>query len=302
MSFSWRARVVAIVAALGVVVAVVAVLVAGSEPTPPPGAVALEPPPHGYVALGDSYTAGPGIPVQLPELPGCERSDHNYPHRVAAALGEPLRDVSCSGAATIHLHAPQPVSGGINPPQLHALDRNTALVTLGIGGNDMGFGEIVEGCVVIVPFGAPCRDRYVGPVGDEISRRIAATAPKVAAALAEIHRRSPRARVFVVGYPSILPETDVGCWPLLPFAFGDVSWLREKEKELNATLASTAAAGGAVYVDTYGPSRGHSACALPGDRWVEPVVPLSPSAPVHPNARGMEGVAQVLLGVVRPAA
>ncbi len=297
---SRRARTVAIVVVLGVLVAVVAVLVARSETTPTPPAVAGEPPPTGYVAMGDSYTAGPGIPTQIPAPPGCERSDRNYPRRVAAALGEPLRDVSCSSAGTVHLSAPQPVAGGPNPPQLDALQRNTAVVTLGIGGNDIGFGEIVQGCVAVLPFGSPCHDRYVGPGGDEISRRIAATAPRVSAALAEIHRRSPRARVFVVGYPSILPDRGFGCWPLLPFAFGDVSWLREKEKELNAMLASTAEAGGAVYVDTYGPSTGHSACVLPHDRWVEPVVPMSAAAPVHPNARGMEGMARAVLAVVRP--
>jgi lysophospholipase L1-like esterase len=290
---------VAIVAALGALVAVVAVLVASTRSTPTPAAVAGEPPPSGYVAMGDSYTAGPGIPTQLPEPPGCGRSDQNYPHRVAVALGEPLRDVSCSGAGTAHLTAPQPVAGGTNPSQLDALDRNTAVVTLGIGGNDIGFGEIVESCVSLLPFGSPCRDRYVGPAGDEISRRIAATGPRVAAALAEVRRRSPRARVYVVGYPAILPGGDVGCWPLLPFAFGDVGWLRDKEKELNAMLASTAAAGGATYVDTYGPSGGHSACALPGDRWVEPVVPASPADRVHPNARGMEGIAEAVLAAVR---
>ncbi len=295
-----RARLVGIVAALGVLVAVVATLVAGSRSTPTPAAVVGEPPPTGYVAMGDSYTAGPRIPTQLSAPPGCERSDGNYPHRVAAALSEPLRDVSCSGAGTDHLVAPQPVTGGPNPPQLDALERNTAVVTLGIGGNDIGFGEIVQSCVVVLPFGSPCHDRYVGPAGDEISRRIAATGPKLAAALAEIHRRSPRARVFVVGYPSILPEGGFGCWPLVPFSFGDVSWLREKEKELNAMLASTAAAGGAMYVDTYGPSGGHSACVPPADRWVEPAVITSGAAPVHPNARGMEGMARAVLAAVRP--
>ena len=297
---SSRARVVAIGAGLVVLLAVVTVLVAGSRSTPTPAAVAGEPPPAGYVALGDSYTAGPGIPTEVPEPPGCGRSDRNYPHRVAATLGEPLHDVSCSGAGTAHLTGPQPLAEGANPPQLDALDRNTAVVTLGIGGNDIGFGEIVESCASLLPFGSPCRDRYVEAEGDEISRRIAATAPRVAAALAEIRRRAPRARVYVVGYPAILPGGDVGCWPLLPFAFGDVGWLRDKEKELNAMLASTAAAEGAGYVDTYGPSGGHSACARPGDRWVEPVVRASPADRVHPNARGMEGMAEAVLAALRP--
>ena len=297
---SRRARVVAVALGLAVLVAVGAVLVIGSRPTPTPAAVTGEPPPRGYVAMGDSYTAGPGIPTQLPDPAGCGRSDRNYPRRVAAAIGEPLRDVSCSGAGTAHLSAAQAVPGGSNPPQLDALERSTAVVTLGIGGNDIGFGEIVESCVSLLPFGSPCHDRYTGPDGDEISRRISATAPRVAAALTEIRRRSPRARIYVVGYPAILPGGDLGCWPLLPFAIGDVGWLRDKEKELNSMLASTAAAGGAAYVDTYGPSGGHSACALPGDRWVEPVAPASPADRVHPNARGMEGMAQAVLGAVRP--
>ena len=297
---SRRVRLAAIAAALAVLVAVVAVLVAGSRSTPTPAALALQPPPRGYVAMGDSYTAGPGIPVQLPELPACGRSERNYPHRVAAVLGEPLRDVSCAGAGTDHLRGSQPVEGGANPPQLDALERDTAVVTLGIGGNDIGFGELVRGCVVVLPFGAPCHDRYVRSGADEISARVAAVGPKVAAALADIHRRAPRARVFVVGYPAILPGGDVGCWPLLPFAFGDVGWLREKEQELNATLASTAAANGAVYVDTYTPSGGHSACALPGDRWIEPVLPQAGAERVHPNARGMQGVADAVLAALRP--
>jgi hypothetical protein len=52
-----------------------------------------------YAALGDSFTAGPLIPNQLNDPIGCLRSDHNYPHLVAAALGvAEFRDASCAGA------------------------------------------------------------------------------------------------------------------------------------------------------------------------------------------------------------
>ena len=64
-------------------------------------------PPQSYVALGDSYTAGPVIPVQQPDPYGCLRSDHNYPHLVAAALGVgDFKDPSCSGADTGDMTAP----------------------------------------------------------------------------------------------------------------------------------------------------------------------------------------------------
>lgn len=253
-----------------------------------------------YVALGDSYTAGPFIPHQIPDPPGCRRSDRNYPHLAAAALGATLHDVSCSGATTADMAAPQPVPGGANPPQLAALDPSTDVVTIGVGGNDIGFSDIVRACVAVTPLGRPCQDRFAGggPGGDEITRRIADAAPRLAAVLGEIRRRAPAARVFAVGYPAILPDHGLGCWPVMPFAFADVPYLRAKQKELNAMIAAQAATGGATYVDTYGPSIGHDACALPGVRWVEPVVPLSPAAPVHPNAAGMRGMAAVVATAV----
>jgi len=247
------------------------------------------------VALGDSYTAGPVILNQLPDPVGCFRSDHDYPHLVAPALGQPLRDASCSGATTDDLFSPQPVLGGPNPPQMDAVDRSVGTVSMQIGGNDIGFTEIIVRCSSLLPQGTPCQDAYVHNDVDEISRRITAAAPKVAAALAEVKRRSPQARVFVVGYPAILPDAGPGCWPSLPISPADVGYLRDKEKELNAMLARQARVAGATYVDVYGPSIGHDACQPPGTRWVEPLVPLAPAAPVHPNALGMQGTAAALV-------
>ena len=265
-------------------------LVAGLQP--PTAGAATTP---SYVAMGDSYTAGPLIPDQLPDPIGCWRSDHNYPHLVANARGSALRDRSCSGAGTEDLSSPQTVFVGSNPPQLDALDGEVGEISMQIGGNDIGFSEILGRCIAVLPLGTPCRDWYTRGGVDEISRRIAATAPKVGAVLAEARRRSPAARLFVVGYPAILPEAQPGCWPFMPIAPGDAPYLRDKEKELNAMLASQAAIAGATYVDLYGPSVGHDACQLPGIRWVEPLVPLSPAAPVHPNVLGMQATAAVLL-------
>lgn len=277
----------------GLLMFTVATVVAAGGPWSPATAA-----PGTYVAVGDSYTAGPGIPYQQLDPVGCFRSDHNYPHLVARARGAALRDPSCSGAVTADLTAPQAVIGGANPPQFNALDGGVATVSVQIGGNDIGFTEILQRCAAVLPLGTPCRTAYTAGGVDEISRRIAATAPKVAAALAEARRRSPNARMFVVGYPAILPEIQPGCWPLLPIAPDDVPYLRDKEKELNAMLATQAAGAGATYVDVYTPSIGHDACQLPGVRWVEPLIPLAPAAPVHPNAVGMQGMATVLAGAM----
>ncbi len=193
-------------AAVRLISVVLAALTIAGVVAPSAGAVASET----YVALGDSYTAGPFLPLQLDHPPGCWRSDQNYPHLVARARRSALRDVSCSGAETVDLSAPQPVFGGTNPPQLDALDAGVDTVTVQIGGNDIGFSEILQRCTFGWPLGTPCRDSYTRGGVDEISRRIALTGPKVATALAEVRRRSPDARLFVVGYPAILPESHLG--------------------------------------------------------------------------------------------
>lgn len=253
-------------------------------------------PPASYVALGDSFTAGPLIPLQTLDPLGCLRSDHSYPHLVAPATGLPaFRDVSCSGADTGDMFNPQGVTPGPNPPQLDALDAGTSLVTLGIGGNDIGFSEIIESCLALLPWQTPCQDRYTAGGVDELSARIAATAPKVATVLDAIHERSPEAEVLVVGYPAVVPDTGTGCWPVMPIGWSDVSYLRAKHKELNAMLATQAGAHDATFVDVYTPSIGHDACQSVLVRWVEPIIPTQLAAPVHPNALGMAGMA----GVVR---
>jgi len=275
---------------------VAAVVVVLSLPVASPAAGAATPAPN-YVALGDSYTAGPLIPLPQPPY-GCLKSSNNYPHYVAAQLQLPLRDASCSGATTDDMFAAQDVFFGSNPPQLDALDAGTQVVTIGIGGNDIGFTSIAESCATLNPFGTPCQNQYVVNGVDEISRRIEATAPKVANVLAAIHQRAAQARVFVVDYLPILPESGFGCWPSVPMAFRDVPYLRAKEKELNAMLATQAAANGAMFVEAYDPGIGHDACQLPGVRWVEPLAPASPAAPLHPNLLGEQAYAAVVLATI----
>jgi lysophospholipase L1-like esterase len=144
-------------------------------------------PTGGYVALGDSYTSGPLIPTQV-DL-NCTRSNADYPSLVKAAIGaSSLSDVSCGGATTNDMaNAGTGELGLAVPAEEAALRANTALVTLGIGGNDIGFSGIIETCAE-----------------DSLHN---ATAPKVATVLQQIHTLSPGAEVLLVGYPDILPTT-----------------------------------------------------------------------------------------------
>ncbi|MGA9311182.1 MAG: SGNH/GDSL hydrolase family protein [Pseudonocardiaceae bacterium] len=251
--------------------------------------------PRHYVALGDSYTAGPVIPVQRIDPIGCERSTNNYPALLARTLQiRDYTDVSCSGAKTVNMTAPQAVPLlGVNPPQFDALRPDTDLVTLTISGNDIGFTELIFTCArlsVTDPFGNPCQRAATAEGGDFYAQRIAEAAPKVAQVLDGIRARSPHATVLLVGYLRILPPA-VGCYPVFPVASGDVPYLDSLEQRLNTMLADQAFTHGAAFVDSYGSSLGHDACKLPGQKWVEGTVPTSPAAPVHPNAIGMQEVA-----------
>ncbi|MGW2956751.1 SGNH/GDSL hydrolase family protein, partial [Streptomyces eurythermus] len=166
-----RRRAAVVAAVLG------ACALAAAGTAPPAGA---HPGGHGrasaYVALGDSYTSGPGIPAQVDA--GCARSDHNYPSLVAARRRtSAFTDVSCGGATTAEMWRAQ----GGNPPQLDALDRHTGLVTVQIGGNDVGFGSIIDTCARLAaqdPAGNPCERAYRASGHDELALAVLRTAPK----------------------------------------------------------------------------------------------------------------------------
>ncbi len=121
----------------------------------------------------------------------------------------------------------------------------------------------------------------------------------MAAVLQGIHSRSPAAKIYVVNYPAIFPETGSGCWPQMPISFTDAPYLRATEQRLNAMLATQAAANGATLVNWYQASIGHDACKGTSTRWVEPLVPGTLAAPIHPNKAGMTGGAAALVAAVK---
>ncbi|MFE1173538.1 SGNH/GDSL hydrolase family protein [Streptomyces sp. NPDC058773] len=290
-----------------------------------------------YVALGDSYSAGVFV-RPWDERDGCGRSGRNYPHQVAGQLGFALTDVTCGAAEVVDgVLAPQPASkiygpptippaGGWSdlPPQADALSPGTDVVTVGIGGNSLGFGAIVRKCLEL---GAtkplqrkPCTDHYSdGGAGEAwLEERFARLDTDIAHMMSVIRRRAPHARVAVVGYPAIVPHSS-GCtfghWNQLgSVKKGDMPWLDSLELRLNALLEKHAAYHAAVYVDTYGPSTAHGVCESGDAKWMygikdnltgdgdqtDPPAELCRSLPgtgeactfVHPNARGLDNQTQ----------
>ncbi|WP_072477156.1 SGNH/GDSL hydrolase family protein [Amycolatopsis australiensis] len=251
-----------------------------------------------YVALGDSAAAGPLILPPDLSSPGCLRSLADYPHVAAKSLGVPLDDVTCSGATTADMYAPQQTQAGAVPPQLDALDASTRTVTVTIGGNDVGLVGAATSCINLLPGINPdCVDRYTAGGHDQLAEKIAAFEPTWGALLDAIHAHAPNAAVFVAGYGTYLPPG--GCWPIAPLTPRDADYIQGSIDKTNAALARQAAAHNARYVDIRTASIGHDVCKLPGVKWFESVVPTSVAAPMHPNADGMRGIGAAVAAAVR---
>ncbi len=260
--------------------------------------------PGPYVALGDSYTAAPLVPLYTGIPLGCLRSNHGYPSLVAAELGiGALTDASCSGAKTRHTTIAQAVALGTNPPQFDSLRADARIITVGIGANDVDLIGIMLTCVnrgLLAPTRSACRSAYAQRDGsDANAAKIAETAPRIAAMLRGIRARLPQARIVLVGYPSVTPRTGGGCYPLVPMSPDDLRYVDEVIVRLNAMLAAQAAKGSAEFADTYADSAGHDVCAPTRLRWFEGLVPTALAFPLHPNALGMRGMARSVLRVLR---
>lgn len=279
-------------------------------PPPPPSSRGSERGPE-YVALGDSWVSAPLVPDLTGTPIDCGQSSQNSPRLVAQELGiTRFVDASCGGAKTKHLYeAQKPALGGllgVAPPQLDALSRDTTLVTIGIGGNDVRFPNTALECINIVPiplgpppFGQPCRDHLTAGGADPLREKIAETRPMIDRALRDVRRRAPRAEVYVIGYPTALPHSGPGCWPTVPLLEPDVVYLRERYQEMNRMLARSARANGVHFVDTYTTSIGHDVCQPTGTAWINGATFDPPALPMHPNAMSLRETARLIVEAIR---
>ena len=251
-----------------------------------------------YVAMGSSFAAGPGISPPLAETPArCARSARNYAHLLATSLNLALTDVSCSGATTKHLLGPW----GDLPPQLGALTPDTKLVTITIGGNDVGYiGSI--GSASCRSFPTPPANAPGGkcPQAPQTSESdwtgLDASLRRI---VAEVRRRSPDARLIFVDYVTVLPPANPCA--AVPLSKEQMEAGRQIANRLARLTQQIATETDAEVLPASSLSRDHSACS--DDPWITGFpLPGQPGfVPYHPNARGMAAIAQALHNRLKPA-
>ena len=264
--------------------------VTSAAETPGPGSSG--PAPSRYVALGDSFAAlGPtSAPTTGPA--GCLRSTRNYPALVAQRAGaEEFVDATCGGARTADMTSRQIAQ---TPPQLDALTAGTDLVTLSIGGNDIGFGDIAS-CVFQTPradTGAPCRDRLESATTAALSE----LPDRLDRVYAGIRDRSPDARIITTAYMPLVPD-DGGCDFVSRMSPGDVTWTRHVTERINRIVTEAADRADAdVAVPTDAAAR--HACAPPDVRYTDFTGVETGSHPMHPTAVGQSAMADAVVDLL----
>jgi lysophospholipase L1-like esterase len=237
--------------------------------------------------------AGPGIwppDWRAPFL--AQRSAANYPHLVARTLGLKLVDATYSGATTAHILRDRRYG---TQPQIDALDRSETLVTVTIGGNDVGYVPM------LMAAGLPRLAKALPLVGSRLGELLDADAREralvdVAESLIQVghavRERAPRARVMFVDYLTLLPPTGTAA-PPLPDT--DAALGRHLANTLEKLTGEAAAETGCDWVRAADASRDHHAWST--EPWTTRpglLVPGRP-APLHPNAAGMRAVADMVV-------
>jgi lysophospholipase L1-like esterase len=246
-----------------------------------------------YVALGSSFAAGADLgPLQTGSPVLCARSVNGYPQRLARMRRLSIVDMTCGGAVTRHL-----LRGGqdFQGPQVRAIDARTRLVTITVGGNDIGYiGDLslLAARNDHTLFGWLARSLWSGPK-PAAGRDWATLKAEFLATLKTIHARAPKATVVVATYPAILPTT--GTCPRLGLTVAEADLMRQVSSRLATVTRAAAGEGGAVLVDMNALGAAHDACSL--DPWTRGWT-NGGAAPFHPTQRGAQATAEAVGRVV----
>ncbi|WZH51318.1 MAG: SGNH/GDSL hydrolase family protein [Nocardioides alkalitolerans] len=237
-----------------------------------------------YVAMGDSYTAAPGVQPADDSSGLCGRSEVNYPHLVQGAFGgSELADVSCSGATTADLLAPQQLSTGAVPAQIDAVTADTDIVTISTGGNDFGAFALLAGdCVQ-----TGCEDIDIAAV----QAGLAQLSTDLAGAIEQVQERAPEARVLVVGYPQVVPAGNEGCDDV-PLDAQTIGLARLLNQELSNAQKRAAETAGVEFVDLYAATQGHALCS--DEPWINGG-DTTGAVPYHPLESGQRAAAAAIV-------
>lgn len=265
-----------------------------------------------YVALGDSFQSGEGAGAYIPpsdtDANQCHRSAYAYPKQLVdrGVVNLNLDFGACSGAVINDLSVPYsadrpPYTDGI--AQLDRLSSSTKLVTIGIGGNDMQFADILKGCILstvldrLNPFSdTSCEGKY----NDQLERNFATLVDggRLRETYQRVRERAPYARVVVVTYPRFYVDggarnnrSDNYCAGV---RITDQRWMNAGVRRLDDAITTAGSALGLQVVDIYDTPQGHELCGASDQHFLNGIRPLTKVESYHPNQYGHTLIADAL--------
>lgn len=274
---------------------------APEEPVAEPAADLVDRPPtsfENYVALGDSYASmGTRDDLQPGSPEFCMRSVDNYAALIAA---DPriagAEDVTCQGAVVENIVDPRETPDGELAAQIEAVTEDTDLVTLSIGGNDLGFGDIAR--CVDANMGGPSDSDCDGELGALMEERLRQLPAQLDTVYREIHDRHGGDDLTVVatGYIPTVTGHDA-CAALDGLSTQDRFWVAALTFAINLSVRVAAENNGATYVNV-DEHANHTVCAGPDERFVDLTGEETNSYPLHPTPAGQEAMARAVLGAI----
>lgn len=216
-----------------------------------------------YVALGDSFSSGVGT-ASYTLSSSCKRSTYAYPSLVAQQRSNTmLTFVACSGATTSSLMA----------SQIGSVTSETDLVTVTIGGNDIGFADLIVQCTL-----ANCSttlDSTRSSLGSFLG-------PRLDTVYGAIKARAPGATVVVLGYPRMF--SSASCWGTLGITSTERTKANQLADALDQLIAARASAHGFTYRSAIQSFTGHAVCSW--STWLNGLNLASTGESYHPNRAG----------------
>lgn len=246
------------------------------------------------VVLGDSFASGDGAPpfgsTDRKDINTCHRSERAWSLLVADRLESKMRSFACSGARVddVVASAANRKEPERRTAQVQRLARvgDASLVLVMVGGNDIGFGEVLRYCV----WHARCQHRY-STGDDSLAARIQALRGRLPDAYRSVRLAAPHARIAVIGYPRILADPEEGCLTDVGIVLGaqERRFLNVETDRLNGAIAFAASQAGIDFIDTATTFRNHEAGC---DRaWVNATAASCGTCVFHPNLRGQRALA-----------
>jgi lysophospholipase L1-like esterase len=219
--------------------------------------------PDQYVALGDSFSSGVGTGSYTLSS-SCRRGVFAYPWLVAQQRANTsLTFVACSGADT----------ADVMTSQIQSVKAETDIVSITIGGNDIGFADLIGQCTL-----AECSATL------DSTRASLPTflPPRLDTVYAAIKSQAPAASVVVLGYPRMF--SSAGCFGTLGISATERTKANQLADALDQVTGARAANFGFTYKSAIVPFTGHAVCSF--SPWLNGLNLFNTTESYHPNRNG----------------